>query len=122
MSLGSLDHVMSKSGSGSLTMFKRIEPTPPLQGIFGVGDVWTWVSIDADAKLVPCWHAGRRDGRAAYEFIKDLAGCLAHHVQLTTDGHRPHMEAVEAAFGCEIDYAMLVKIYGKPQEEVRAEG
>ena len=93
--------------------------SPEHQGIFGVGDVWTWTAIDAETKLVPCWHVGRRDGLAAYEFITDLAGRLKNRVQLTTDGHRPYLEAVEAAFGCEIDYAMLVKIYGKPQEEVR---
>jgi IS1 family transposase len=88
-------------------------------GVFGFGDVWTWVAIDADTKLVPCWHIGRRDGLAAYEFITDLASRLASRVQLTTDGHKPYLEAVEAAFGCEIDYAQLIKIYGKPQEEVR---
>jgi IS1 family transposase len=93
--------------------------SPEHQGVFGFGDVWTWVAIDADTKLVPCWHVGRRDGRAAYEFISDLAGRLANRVQLTSDGHRPYLEAVESAFGCEIDYAMLVKIYGKPQEEIR---
>lgn len=89
------------------------------RGVLGFGDVWTWVAIDAETKLVPCWHIGRRDGRAAYEFITDLASRLAHRVQLTTDGHKPYLEAVEAAFGSDIDYAMLVKIYGKPQEEVR---
>ena len=89
------------------------------QGEFGFGDVWTWVAIDADTKLVPCWHVGRRDAQAAYEFITDLAGRLANRVQLSTDGYKPYLEAVEAAFGCEIDYAMLVKIYGKPQEEIR---
>ena len=89
------------------------------RGVLGFGDVWTWVAIDADTKLVPCWHVGRRDGRAAYEFIKDLESRLANRVQLTTDGHKPYLEAVEAAFGSEVDYAMLVKIYGKPQEEIR---
>lgn len=89
------------------------------QGEFGVGDVWTWVAIDADTKLVPCWHVGRRDAIAAYEFINDLAGRLANRVQLSTDGHKPYLEAIESAFGCDIDYAMLIKIYGKPQEEIR---
>jgi IS1 family transposase/lambda repressor-like predicted transcriptional regulator len=98
---------------------KQKNVSPEKQGIFGVGDVWTWTAIDADTKLVPCWHVGRRDGRAAYEFIKDLESRLAHRVQLTTDGHRPYLEAVEAAFGSEIDYAMMIKIYGKPQEEIR---
>lgn len=89
------------------------------RGVLGYGDLWTWVAIDADTKLVPCWHIGRRDGLAAYEFITDLASRLAHRVQLTTDGHKPYLEAVEGAFGCDIDYATLTKIYGKPQEEIR---
>lgn len=89
------------------------------QGEFGYGDVWTWVAIDADTKLVPCWHVGRRDAQAAYEFITDLASRLKNRVQLSTDGHKPYLEAVESAFGCDIDYAMLIKIYGVTQEEVR---
>ncbi len=89
------------------------------QGEFGFGDVWTWVAIDADTKLVPCWHVGRRDAHAAYEFVQDLASRLSHKVQLTTDGHKPYLEAVEAAFGGDVDYAMLVKIYGKSQDEIR---
>lgn len=88
-------------------------------GEFGYGDVWTWVAMDADTKLVPCWHVGRRGANAAYEFITDLASRLRHRTQLTTNGHRAYLEAVEAAFGCEIDYAMLIKIYGKEQEEIR---
>jgi hypothetical protein len=98
---------------------KEKNVSPEHKGVLGYGDVWTWTAIDADTKLIPCWHIGRRDGRAAYEFITDLASRLASRVQLTTDGHRPYLEAVEAAFGCEVDYAMLVKIYGKPQEEIR---
>lgn len=89
------------------------------QGEFGFGDVWTWVAIDADTKLVPCWHVGKRDANAAYEFINDLAGRLKNRVQLSTDGFKPYLEAIEGAFGCEIDYAMLVKIYGKAQDEIR---
>jgi IS1 family transposase len=89
------------------------------RGILGYGDVWTWTAIDADSKLIPCWHLGRRDGRAAYEFINDLASRLTHRIQLTRDGHRPYLEAVEAAFGSEIDYSMLIKMYGKEQDEIR---
>ncbi len=89
------------------------------QGQFGYGDVWTWTAIDADTKLVPCWHIGRRDARAAAAFIGDLAGRLAHRVQLTTDGHKPYLEAVEGAFGADIDYAMLIKIYGAAPEDER---
>jgi IS1 family transposase len=87
----------------------------------GWGDVWTWTAIDADTKLVPCWFVGTRDGGAAYHFMHDLAGRLASRVQLTTDGHKAYLNAVEDAFGAEIDYAMLVKIYGNVSEggEVR---
>ncbi len=76
------------------------------------GDVWTWTSICADTKLVPSWHVADRSGDAAKEFISDLAGRLSNRVQLTSDGHRPYLEAVEEAFGADIDYAMLVKMYG----------
>lgn len=86
--------------------------SPEKEGIFGYGDVWTWVSMDAETKLVPCWLVGPRNTEAAMEFIHDLASRLANKVQLTTDGHRPYLEAVESAFGGEIDYAQLVKIYG----------
>ena len=79
----------------------------------GRGDVWTWVAIDPESKLVPCWYVGNRDGEAAYHFINDLAGRLANRVQMTTDGFRPYLRAVEDAFGTEIDFAQLVKIYGK---------
>lgn len=85
------------------------------KGEFGYGDVWTWTAIDADTKLVPCWYVGARDGRAAYHFIRDLAGRLANRVQLTTDGHTPYLSAIEGAFGSEIDYAMLIKVYGAPE-------
>ena len=98
---------------------KKKNVSPEKQGILGYGDVWTWVAIDADTKLVPCFHVGRRDAQAANEFIADLASRLKHRVMLTTDGLKCYIEAVEAAFGCEIDYAMLIKIYGKPQEEIR---
>jgi IS1 family transposase len=82
---------------------------------FGVGDVWTWTAIDADTKLVPCWYLSEiRDAGAAYEFMTDLESRLAHRVQLTTDGHRAYLSAVEDTFGYRgVDYAMLVKLYGK---------
>ena len=78
----------------------------------GIGSVWTLVALDPDTKLVPCWFVSSRDAGAANHFMHDLAGRLAHRVQLTTDGHKPYLTAVEDAFGSEIDYAMLVKIYG----------
>jgi IS1 family transposase len=83
----------------------------------GLGDVWTWVAIDADTKLVPCWLVGKRDGGYAFEFISNLGNRLANRVQLTTDGHRAYLEAVEGVFGADIDYAMLVKLYGEPSAE-----
>jgi len=92
-------------------------------GAFGYGDVWTWTALDADSKLVPSWAVGRRDGFTVRAFIRDLADRLATRVQLTTDGHRVYLEAVEGAFGSEINYAMLVKLYvgdsGQRQAEAR---
>jgi IS1 family transposase len=82
------------------------------EGEFGYGDVWTWVAIDADTKLVPSWLVGDRGGADAKAFISDLASRLANRVQLTTDGYHLYLDAVEDAFGPDIDYAMLQKIYG----------
>ena len=78
----------------------------------GIGDVWTWTAIDADTKLIPCWLVGERTARYASIFMQDLASRLLHRVQLTTDGHRPYLTAVEDSFGHQIDYAVLVKVYG----------
>jgi IS1 family transposase len=86
------------------------------QGKFGFGSVWTWTAIDADSKLIVSWMVGPRDSSAAQEFMEDLAGRLRHRVQLTTDGHKPYLEAVDSAFGGNIDYAMLIKIYGEAGE------
>ena len=80
------------------------------------GDVWTWVALDADSKLVPCWMIGPRDLGSAYTFMHDLADRLSSRVQLTTDGHKPYLEAVESAFNLNIDYATLTKIYGSDRE------
>ena len=82
----------------------------------GAGDCWTWVALDPDSKLVPCWFIGQRDAGCAYHFIHDLKERLASRVRLTTDGHRAYLTAVEDAFGAEIDYAMLQKIYGTMNE------
>jgi IS1 family transposase len=84
-----------------------------------VGDVWTWIAIDADTKLVPCWYVGERDVVSARDFIDSLASRLANRVQLTTDGHKPYLTAVDRAFGGEIDYAVLVKMYGLPEGSER---
>ena len=84
---------------------------------FGYGSIWTWIALDADTKLIASWMVGNRDELAAKEFMQDLAGRLSHRVQLTTDGLHAYLEAVDDAFGSEIDYAMLVKAYGEPGSE-----
>jgi IS1 family transposase len=84
------------------------------------GDVWTWTAIDADTKLIVSWLVASRDTDSALYFIDDLKSRLANRVQLTSDGHRPYLTAVDAVFGDDVDYAMLVKIYGAdPQAEKR---
>lgn len=85
------------------------------RGERGVGDVWTWVAVDSDTKLVPSFYIGTRDLRSATHFMSDLASRLRSRVQLTTDGHRPYLLAVEGAFSGDVDYAQLVKIYGSDQ-------
>jgi IS1 family transposase len=91
-----------------------------MRGQFGVGDVWTWTALCADTKLIPSWYVGTRDADAAWTFMRDVASRLKNRVQLTTDGHRAYLEAVDGAFGTSIDYAMLVKVYGSaPEAEKR---
>jgi IS1 family transposase len=82
----------------------------------GWGDVWTWVGIDADTKLVVSYLVGGRDGGWAKEFMEDCASRIRNRVQITTDGHRAYLDAVENAFGADIDYAQLQKVYGAPSE------
>jgi IS1 family transposase len=78
------------------------------------GDCWTWTALDADTKLIISYSCGSRDAEYANEFMQDVASRVANRIQLTTNGHRPYLEAVEGAFGAAIDYAMLVKHYGEP--------
>ena len=82
------------------------------KGASGEGEVWKWVGIDADSKLVVSWLVGDRDVEAATIFMQDIKDRLQNRVQLTTDGHRPYLQAVKEAFDYDVDYAMLVKIYG----------
>lgn len=77
------------------------------------GDIWTWVALDAETKLVPSWRVGDRSGATALEFVCDLSKRLANRVQVTSDGHRAYLEAVEAGFGADVDYAQLIKLYGE---------
>jgi IS1 family transposase len=83
----------------------------------GWGDVWTWVGIDADSKLVISYLVGGRDGGWAHDFMEDCASRIKNRVQITTDGHKAYLEAVENAFGADIDYAMLQKLYGSPSDD-----
>lgn len=86
------------------------------KGQFGYGDVWTWVAIDADSKLIPSWIVGNRDADSASLLMRDLASRLRYRVQLTTDGHRAYLTAVEHTFGADIDFSQLIKVYGNPTE------
>jgi IS1 family transposase len=92
---------------------------PDKRGIFGYRDVWTWVALDSDTKFVPSFMVGTRGAATAKLFMDDLASRLANRVQLTSDGHRVYLQAVEDAFGKDIDYAMLVKLYGNDAEPER---
>lgn len=85
----------------------------------GAGDTWTWTAIDADSKLIVAHFVGGRDAHCANAFINDLASRLATRVQLTSDGHAPYLRAVEGAFGADVDYAQLVKIYGASPESAK---
>ena len=88
-----------------------------MKGKLGFGDVWTWTAIDADTKLIASYLVGDRSAHYAKKFIDDLASRLAHRVQLTTDGYKAYLTAVESAFGSEVDYAMLDKIYNAPPNQ-----
>lgn len=95
---------------------KQKNVTPTIASKQVAGDVWTWVAIDADTKLVPCWAVGQRDTIATLDFMEDLASRFVNREQLTSDGHKAYLRAVEKAFGNDIEYAMLVKIYGENSE------
>lgn len=82
----------------------------------GAGDTWTWTAIEADTKLIVSYFVGGRDGECAMWFMDDLRQRLSNRVQLTSDGHKAYLEAVEGAFGDDVDYAQLVKIYGASPE------
>jgi len=90
------------------------------KGQFGFGDVWTWTALDADTKLICSWMLGDRSAATANVFMQDLAMRLVNRVQITTDGYRPYVQAVDNAFGINVDYAMLVKLYGNDRESGEA--
>lgn len=91
---------------------KEKNVAPADKGVLGHGDVWTYTALDADTKLMVSYMVGKCDAEYAYAFMSDVYSRLANRVQLTTDGHRPYLNAVQDAFGNDVDYAMLVKHYG----------
>ncbi len=95
---------------------KQKNAKPALVAAGLAGDMWTWTALDADSKLIVSWLVGGRDAGYAHEFMQDVASRLAARVQVTTDGHKAYMEAVEGAFGMDVDYCMLVKLYGETSE------
>jgi hypothetical protein len=88
-----------------------------MEGQFGVGDVWTWTALDANSKLIVSYFVGLRNAECASIFMEDVASRLSNRVQITTDGLKAYLEAVEGAFGSDVDFAQLVKIYGASPED-----
>ncbi|MCZ8546918.1 IS1 family transposase [Mesorhizobium qingshengii] len=99
----------------SFTAAKQKNVAAMKNSVDGAGDTWTWTALDSDSKLIISWLVGGRDGEYALAFMDDVKERLANRVQLTTDGHKAYLNAVEEAFGADIDYAMLVKMYGEPE-------
>ena len=87
-----------------------------LQGKFGLGSIWTWVALDSDSKFAVSWLVGNRDSEYAKIFIQDIASRLKYRIQLTTDGYKPYIQAVDEVFGADVDYAQLNKLYGPSLE------
>lgn len=85
----------------------------------GAGDVWTWTALDADSKMILSWEVGDRSAMTAIEFMDDLRARLSRRVQITTDGHKAYLEAIEGSFGGDVDYAQLVKLYGAAPESMK---
>jgi IS1 family transposase len=83
----------------------------------GAGNIWLWVAIDADTKIVPCWYLGDRGQQSAHMFMRDLARRLSNRVQLTSDGHKAYLDAVEHAFGIDVDYSMMIKVFGSDRDQ-----
>jgi IS1 family transposase len=103
----------------SFTYAKQKNVTTAKAAPADAGDTWTWTAIEADTKLIISYFVGGRDGECAMWFMDDLRSRLANRVQLTSDGHKAYLEAVEGAFGADIDYAMLVKMYGAAPESAK---
>lgn len=96
--------------------YSKAKNTPEAKKAEGAGDCWTWTALDADSKMIVSYLVGNRDAQCALALMDDLRSRLENRVQLTTDGHKAYLQAVEEAFGNDVDYAMLVKIYGETIE------
>lgn len=103
----------------SFTAAKQKNVPTMKKPVEGAGDTWTWTALDADSKLIIQWYVGDRDGETAKHFVNGVAERLATRVQLTTDGLKSYLEAVEGAFGADVDYAQLVKLYGASPESAK---
>lgn len=103
----------------SFTAAKQKNVAAMKKPVDGAGDTWTWTAIDADSKLIVQWYVGDRNGETAKYFISGLAERLATKVQLTSDGLKAYLEAVEGAFGADVDYAQLVKLYGASPDSAK---
>jgi IS1 family transposase len=103
----------------SFTAAKQKNVPSMKRPVTGAGDTWTWTAIEADSKLILSWLVGGRDSEYAMAFMDDLRSRLANRVQLTSDGHRAYLEAVEGAFGGDVDYAQLVKLFGAAPESMK---
>src|SRR5437016_5776012 len=103
----------------SFTAGKQKNVAAMKKPVGGAGDTWTWTAIEADTKLLITWLVGGRDSDYAIAFMDDLRGRLANRVQLTSDGHKAYLEAVEGAFGADVDYAQLVKLFGAAPEGMK---
>lgn len=103
----------------SFTYAKQENVETAKAALEAAGDVWTWTALDADSKLIVSWLVGGRDAEYGAAFMQDVAGRLASHVQLTTDGHKAYLDAVEGAFGADVGYAQLVKLYGAPSDSAK---
>jgi IS1 family transposase len=103
----------------SFTAAKQKNVAAMKKPVEGAGDTWTWTAIDADSKLILQWYVGDRSGETAKYFVDGVASRLATRVQLTTDGLKAYLEAVEGAFGADVDYAQLVKLYGASPESAK---
>lgn len=103
----------------SFTAAKQKNVANMKKPVEGAGDTWTWTALDADSKLILQWYVGDRSGETAKFFVDGVAERLATRVQLTTDGLKAYLDAVEGAFGADVDYAQLVKIYGTSPESAK---